>query len=537
MAGESSDSRELYETPTWAVAGVCAVMIIISLLLEHGLHHIGEWFKKKNKNALGEALEKVKTELMILGFISLLLVFFQEYIAKICIPESVGNTMLPCRLIKNDENPKRRLLSTEIMDFGSNRRSLAAASEFKCPVGKVPLMSTKSLHELHLFIFFLAVVHVVYSASVMALGRLKIRSWKQWEEETMSISYEFSTDPSRFRFTRDTSFVQNHASFGNRQMILVYIVSFFRQFIRSIRRTDYLTLRHGFINAHLNPGMKFNFQKYIKRSLDDDFKVVVGISPILWACGCIILLINVYNFQNLFWVTLLPLVLILAVGTKLQAIIASMALEIQQRHAVIQGMPIVKLSDHHFWFGRPRLILFLIHFTLFVNAFQLTYFLWVWYKFKLNSCFHEQFGFVIARLCIGIAVHLLCSYITLPLYALVSQMGSHIKRSIFDDNTSKALKRWRDAAKQRYKDRSSHPSSVAPSPSPSPGQSPMSSPSHHLYQYNTVRGSHLADNEFPDGQIEMARARSHEVRLNMEEEIDEDGFSFAKPDSRRQLSK
>lgn len=125
-------------------------------------------------------------------------------------------------------------------------------------------------------------------------------------------------------------------------------------------------------------------------------------------------------------------------------------------------------------------------------------------------------------------------------------MGSHIKTSIFDENTSKALKRWRDAAKKRYKDRSSHPSSVAPSPSPSPGQSPMSSPSHHLYQYNTVRGSHSAGNEFPDGQIEMARARSHElsrsnvpheVQLNIEEERDEDGFSFAKPNSRKQLSK
>jgi mlo protein len=43
MAGESDASaRELYETPTWAVALVCAVMIIISLLLEKGLHHIGE---------------------------------------------------------------------------------------------------------------------------------------------------------------------------------------------------------------------------------------------------------------------------------------------------------------------------------------------------------------------------------------------------------------------------------------------------------------------------------------------------------------
>lgn len=84
-------------------------------------------------------------------------------------------------------------------------------------------MSTKSLHELHLFIFFLAVIHVIYSASVMALGRLKvctinksiimfdfygnkllfivltsdvlmqIRTWKEWEKETMSLNYEFST--------------------------------------------------------------------------------------------------------------------------------------------------------------------------------------------------------------------------------------------------------------------------------------------------------------------------------------------------------
>ncbi|KAJ4777846.1 MLO-like protein [Rhynchospora pubera] len=556
MAGASGDgTRELYQTPTWAVALICAVMIIISLLMEKGLHHIGEWFKKKNKTALFEALEKVKNELMILGFISLLLVFFQNYIAEICIPESVGNTMLPCRRgSQNKGKSNRRLLWAEIMDSGSIRRILAGdSSTVTCKNGKVPLMSTKSLHELHLFIFFLAVVHVVYSASVMALGRLKIRSWKEWEKETMSINYEFSTDPSRFRFTHETSFVRQHASFWSRTFVLLYIVSFFRQFIRSVRKTDYLTLRHGFINAHLNPGMKFNFQKYIKRSLEDDFKVVVGISPILWACGVIILLLNVYEFQELFWVTLLPLFLILAVGTKLQAIIASMALEIQQRHAVIQGMPLVKLSDHHFWFGKPRLVLFLIHFTLFVNAFQLTYFFWIWYKFGLDSCFHENFGYVIARVCIGFAVHLLCSYITLPLYALVSQMGSHIKMSIFDDQTSKALKKWRDAARKRHKKGSSHSPSVTPSPSP--GQSPRTSPraspaSRHLYNYRTMgnardgmKRSH-SDNDISDAEIEMPIGRSelsqqntpHEVRLDIEEERerrDDDDFSFVKLGSRK----
>lgn len=37
-------------------------------------------------------------ELMIVGFISLLLTFGQNYIAKICIPVRVAETMLPCRL-------------------------------------------------------------------------------------------------------------------------------------------------------------------------------------------------------------------------------------------------------------------------------------------------------------------------------------------------------------------------------------------------------------------------------------------------------
>ena len=35
-------------------------------------------------------------ELMVLGFISLLLTFGQTYIARICIPEDIADTMLPC---------------------------------------------------------------------------------------------------------------------------------------------------------------------------------------------------------------------------------------------------------------------------------------------------------------------------------------------------------------------------------------------------------------------------------------------------------
>ena len=57
--------------------------------------------------------------------------------------------------------------------------------------------------------------------------------------------------------------------------------------------------------------------------------------------------------------------IILAVGTKLQAILTKMAMEITERHAVVQGIPLVQASDKYFWFGRPKLVLLLIHFALF----------------------------------------------------------------------------------------------------------------------------------------------------------------------------
>lgn len=42
-----------------------------------------------------------------------------------------------------------------------------------------------------------------------------------------------------------------------------------------------------------------------------------------------------------------------------------MALDIQEKHAVVQGMPLVQVSDKHFWFEWPPLVLYLIHYVLF----------------------------------------------------------------------------------------------------------------------------------------------------------------------------
>lgn len=79
-------------------------------------------------------------ELMILGFISLLLTFGQTYISKICIPDSIADTMLPCSIKTNagttegvDREHRRRLLQNVLINQNMKRRILAAGSIVSCP--------------------------------------------------------------------------------------------------------------------------------------------------------------------------------------------------------------------------------------------------------------------------------------------------------------------------------------------------------------------------------------------------------------------
>ncbi|KAL7198152.1 hypothetical protein ACSBR2_020636 [Camellia fascicularis] len=422
---------------------------------------------------------------MLLGFISLLLTVGQGPISNICIPKSVGAKWHPCSKSREDtstttEAGRRRLLAASSAT-GSFRHILdeaapaAATSTNKCGTNEVPFVSAEGIHQLHIFIFVLAVFHVLYCVLTMALGRLKMRRWKSWEKETRTVEYQFSHDPERFRFARETSFGRRHLSFWTKNPVLIWIVCFFRQFVRSVPKVDYLTLRHGFIMAHLAPQShsKFDFQKYINRSLEEDFKVVVGISPPIWFFAVVFLLFNTHGLYSYLWLPFIPLIIILLVGTKLQVIITKMGLNIQERGEVVKGVPVVQPGDDLFWFNRPRLILYLINFVLFQNAFQLAFFAWTVYEFGIRSCFHEHLEDVIIRISMGVIIQILCSYVTLPLYALVTQMGSTMKPTIFNERVAAALRNWHHTARKHIKE-------IQKSGTVTPMSSRPATPSHHM---------------------------------------------------------
>ncbi|XP_040991039.1 MLO-like protein 3 [Juglans microcarpa x Juglans regia] len=502
----SSTSRSLQDTPVWALATVCFVFISISIFMEHLIHLLSNWLRSHRKTALFEALEKLKSVLILLGFMSLILAGTQRYISKICIPITVADTMLPCRVRVTTKTTKALGLIAHIWTGTSEyylpgkddlenvswqpERRLAAAetstsSEYCDSKGKTSFISPEGILQLNNFIFVLAVMQIVYSVLTMALGRAKMRRWEAWERETETIEYQVANDPNRFRYTRQTTFVRRHMNSFTRTSLHLWIKCFFRQFFNSVAKVDYLTLRHGFISAHMSTNNSFDFQKYIQRSLDEDFKAVVGISPSMWFIVVVFILLDVHGWHMYLWLSFLPLILVLLLGTKLEVIVARMALQLKDQNSVIKGTPVVQLKDSHFWFNRPKFFLNVLHFTLFTNAFELAFFVWVTWQYGIKSCYHENIEIIVVRVALAVTVQVLCSYITLPLYALVTQMGSQFKSRVgLEGQTVHAINQWYVEARERRKKRQDV--SVRSGSSSNRTLDSLDLPSHHHHRVLTI---------------------------------------------------
>ncbi|KAH0660844.1 hypothetical protein KY289_029592 [Solanum tuberosum] len=471
MDGGGEDEGSLEFTPTWVVAAVCTVIVSISLAVERLIHYAGKRLKRKKQKHLYEALQKVKEELMLLGFISLLLTVFQSRIVEICVPPRVVTHLLPCALPlehtsfssptpsppPTHEEPHVNNQTVHYHAGPHHQRHLLAeetmTAEGYCHhKNKVPLLSLEALHHLHVFIFVLAIVHVTFSVLTIVFGGAKIRQWKQWEDAIVKDDYESEHAHLKPTVTHvyEHDFIRNRfQGMGRQSAILGWVHSFFKQFYASVNESDYRALRLGFIMTHCRGNPRFNFHRYMIRALEDDFRTVVGISWYLWIFVILFLLLNINGWHTYFWIAFFPFILLLAVGTKLEHVILQLAHEIAEKHVAIEGELVVTPSDNHFWFDNPQIILFLIHFILFQNAFEIAFFFWILFQYGFHSCIMGKYVFVIPRLVIGVIIQVLCSYSTLPLYALVTQMGSHYKKSMFDNHVQACLMEWAEKVKKK----------------------------------------------------------------------------------------
>ncbi|KAG4968970.1 hypothetical protein JHK87_034621 [Glycine soja] len=312
-------------------------------------------------------------------------------IANICIPSKFYNSAFaPCTRSEIDE---------EMEDNSSEER----------------------LEQLHRFIFVMA-----------------IHSWRVWEDEAHMDRHNSLTEITKeLTMRRQSTFVKSHAS-------------------------NPLNKNSSLIWVNHNLSFKYDFHSYMVRSMEEEFQRIVGVSGPLWGFVIAFMLFNIKGSNLYFWIAIIPVSLVLLAGTKLQHVIATLALE---NAGITRFFPEAKLRprDELFWFNKPELLLSLIHFILFQNAFELASFFWFWvfpyplyileldhgWQFGYYSCFIRNHLLLYIRLILGLAGQFLCSYSTLPLYALVTQMGTNYKAALIPQRIRETIHGWGKAARRK----------------------------------------------------------------------------------------
>ncbi|KAK6924501.1 Mlo-related protein [Dillenia turbinata] len=455
------EGKSLAETPSWAVATVVSVMVAFGFFFHGSLKRFGKWLAKTKRKSLHAAFEKIKEELMLFGLLSLLMGHWTYFVAKICVKSSLFTSRfypcLPEDFAKGTMSISRVLVSkSEYLNSANFSGHKHTRSDYFCPKGHESIASYESLEQLHRFLFALGVTHVSYSFISIALAMMKIISWRTWENQAKTIANEGiegspkSAPPKSIR--RLSTFISHNTSHPwSQHKLLVWLLCFSRQFWSSINRADYMALRLGFITAHELP-LSYDFHNYMLRSMEDEFRDIVGISVPLWIYAIFCIFLDFHGTNIYFWLSFLPALLILLIGTKLHHIVVKLAVEILASCSY-SGNHQFKLRDELFWFGRPRLLLRLIQMISFLNAFEMATFIWSLWEVRAPICFLENRKFVAVRLTFGVVTQFWCSFITFPLYVIITQMGSKFKRSLVSEHVRDSLRVWR----RRVKDKHNHP--------------------------------------------------------------------------------
>lgn len=185
-AGKGFDAAD-----SWNVALLFLIYAVLSVGIEHGVHWIKT--KVKGKKTLMLVIHKAEEELFLLGTVSFLLLVFEESIINnSCVDSSIfdGDNWALCHKAKYGYYGSG---TNSTGGSYSGRRRLHGAvggGDGICPDGEEPFFSAALLHHVHIFIFLLAISHVLYTAATLTLARWRLKVMMSRRTEHLRVTME-----------------------------------------------------------------------------------------------------------------------------------------------------------------------------------------------------------------------------------------------------------------------------------------------------------------------------------------------------------
>lgn len=156
-------ASHFFDLPSWVGASLLGIFMVITLfwqLLDEWAKHRAE---QKEMWPLQHTIARVKEEFLAVGIISILLTLVEPELGNNCVKEDWVLADLP--------------YSTSYPTNGTEYWSKANP----CPTGKVPLLTKKAAHAVHILIYVVVFLHVLISSLLVMTSWYRIRQWKKWE--------------------------------------------------------------------------------------------------------------------------------------------------------------------------------------------------------------------------------------------------------------------------------------------------------------------------------------------------------------------
>ncbi|KAI3437800.1 hypothetical protein D9Q98_000247 [Chlorella vulgaris] len=296
------------ELPGWRVGVLFLIFFTVACAYDQGITALDDWLKARRKVGLRRVLRNLQRELGILGLLSLLLAATEAYLLQICISCSGTTCSWDCQPVPGNEEEggtrRRHLLASDAVD----QLSCAQAAE-TCSPGSEPFWSQLSLIQAHIFLFVVAVVHIIYAAASMLLCLWKLKCWNRFEQHARNHDLQ----PIRSRFLPRAG----DNAFTHTLRCMASVLT------GGVNEEVYCGLRRLFCER-LDVDRSFDFFRFLVESMEEEFSHVVGINIVLWLLVLLWIMLPSQAY-HMFWLSGFSVVAVLIVGIKLQSIVISLA--------------------------------------------------------------------------------------------------------------------------------------------------------------------------------------------------------------------
>ena len=428
---------DLDGTSSLYVSIVIVAFVLFSKLIEGFFHRLKHYLHHRHEYSLIKVMEQVKDELMLVGTLSMFLIFVENQLATWCVPNN--DIFVPkkqhavCRehYASSTANATRRLPG----DHGSNMSLLASGAAPTCDSGQVFFIETKALHQADFLIFYVAITHIVYTCIAIFTSRYWAKGYETWEAEVLQgggklvQDYEFKIPDYPKTFMHE------------------YAAAFKKQFTFRIDDLTAHVLREFFLKSQNKP-KDFRFFKMVKKELEGDFVELCGLDTILWIYTAGVLfsegMENDDKGGSAPVGTIFGCLVSFCLGTKMLVIIRNLTKEALRRikkngaegagECVYKGLEIKFDCPWKFKGHGPTLLRWAIKLVMFQFSQKICFTIFYFQQFKGKGCYILSRG--PASLIITSLIHgVMCFYIGLvliPLYSLTKhlhirthEMGKH----------------------------------------------------------------------------------------------------------------